>query len=207
MNIDVIKFTDKNLNKTYEKYKKFPILKMYILISNINPIIGNLTNLLCEETNTKDYLNYHTSLIVCIKFNNNYKYIKIEKLLFGINIKIINNINNINYLKSIKLKNQCISINELIFNLIKVKDSNYINNYNPFNDNCFTFINSLLRENNLCLPKNKLINEIYKKHLNIKLSSKKKLGFSIKFIILIINFLLKFKFIKIIIGLLGMILL
>jgi hypothetical protein len=103
------------------------------------------------------------------------------------------------YLRSVKLSKRKILLSQFLDNYIKEKGINSLDSYDSLNDNCFTFVNDIIKFNNLCIPKNNLIENLYKSYLNIKLDkNKRRLGLSVNTIMRIINFVFRYKLMRII---------
>ena len=101
-------------------------------------------------------------------------------------------------MKSVKLSKKRILFSEFLDNYIKEKGTNSLNSYDCINNNCFTFINDIIKFNNLSIPKNNLIETLYKRYLNIKLDkNKRRFGLSLNTIIKILNFILRYKVMRI----------
>ena len=171
---------------------------MYLTISYVNKNVVKFLEYICEERNINKVAKHHTSLILLMEKEGQIILLKIDKLLSGVVLREVNSLKNIIYLKSVKLSKRKILFSEFLENYIKEKGINYLHSYDV-NDNCFRFVNDILRFNNLCIPKNNLLENLYKLYLNIKLDkNKKKIGLSLKTIIRIINYVFTYKIVRII---------
>lgn len=192
-------FIDKKNNDIFSKYKNTKIKKIYLTISYIDKNLLKMLEYICEERNINKLVKHHTSLILLMEKDGQNIILKIDKLLSGVVLREVNSLNNIIYLKSVKLSKRKILFSDFLENYIKEKGINYLHSYDAVNDNCFTFINDILILNNLCIPKNNLIENLYKSYLNIKLDkNKRRFGLSIKTIMRIINFIFRYKIMRII---------
>jgi hypothetical protein len=191
-------FIDKKNNDIFSKYKNIKIKKIYLTISYIDKTLLKILEYICEERKINKLVRHHTSLILIMERKGQNIILKIDKLLSGVVLREVNSFKNIIYLKSVKLSKRKILFSEFLENYIKEKGINYLHSYDV-NDNCFIFVNDILRFNNLCIPKNNLIENLYKSHLNIKLDkNKRKFGLSINTIMRIINFVFRYKIVRII---------
>jgi hypothetical protein len=191
-------FIDKKNNDIFSKYKNIKIEKMYLTISYIDKNLLKILQYICEERNINKLVKHHTSLILFMKKEEQNIILKIDKLLSGVTLREVNSLNNIIYLKSVKLSKKRILFSEFLDNYIKEKGTNSLNSYDCINNNCFTFINDIIKFNNLSIPKNNLIETLYKRYLNIKLDkNKRRFGLSVNTIIKIINFILRYKVMRI----------
>ncbi len=192
-------FIDKKNNDIFSKYKNIKIKKMYLTISYINKNLGKILEYICEERNINKLLKHHTSLILLMEKEGQNIILKIDKLLSGVILREVNSLNNLIYLKSVKLSKRKILFSDFLENYTKEKDINSLDCYDPLYNNCFTFVNDILKFNNLCIPKNNLIENLYKRYLNIKLDkNKRRFGLSINTIMQIINFVFTYKIMRII---------
>jgi hypothetical protein len=192
-------FIDKKNNDIFSKYKNIKIKKMYLTISYINKNLGKILEYICEERNINKLLKHHTSLILLMEKEGQNIILKIDKLLSGVILREVNSLNNLIYLKSVKLSKRKILFSDFLENYTKEKDINSLYCYDPLYNNCFTFVNDILKFNNLCIPKNNLIENLYKRYLNIKLDkNKRRFGLSINTIMQIINFVFTYKIMRII---------
>lgn len=170
-------FIDKKNNDIFSKYKNIKIKKMYLTISYIDKNLLKILEYICEERNIKKLIKHHTSLILVMEKEGQ----------------------NIIYLKSVKLSKRKILFSHFLENYIKKKGIYSLHSYYSLDDNCFTFVNDILRFNNLCIPKNNLLENLYKSYLNIKLDkNKRRFGLSIKTMMRIINFVFRYKIMRII---------
>lgn len=112
---------------------------------------------ICEERNINKLAKHHSSLILLMEKDGQNIILKIDKLLTGVVLREVNSLNNIIYLKSVKLSKRKILFSHFIENYIKEKGINYLHSYNCVDDNCFIFINDIIKFNNLLIPKNNLI--------------------------------------------------
>ena len=191
-------FIDKKNNDIFSKYKNTKIKKMYLTISYIDKNLLKILEYICEERNIKKLIKHHTSLILLMEKEGKNIILKIDKLLSGVVLREVNSFKNIIYLKSVKLSKRKILFSEFLENYIKEKGINYLHSYDV-NDNCFIFVNDILRFNNLCIPKNNLIENLYKLYLNIKLDkNKKRFGLSLETIKRIFNYVFTYKIVRII---------
>ena len=192
-------FIDKKNNDIFSKYKNIKIKKMYLTISYINKNLLKILEYICEERNINKLVKHHTSLILLMEKEGQNIILKIDKLLSGFVLREVNSLNNIIYLKSVKLSKRKILFSHFLENYTKEKGINSLECYDPLYNNCFTFVNDILKFNNLCIPKNNLIENLYKTYLNIKLDkNKRRFGLSIKTIMRIINFIFRYKIMRII---------
>ena len=192
-------FIDKKNNDLFSKYKNIKIKKMYLTISYIDKNLLKVLEYICEERNINKLVKHHTSLILIMEKEGKNIILKIDKLLSGVVLREVNSLNNIIYLKSIKLSKRKILFCQFLDNYIKEKGINYLDSYDSLHDNCFTFVNDIIKFNNLSIPKNNLIQNLYKSYLNIKLDeNKRRFGLSIKTIMRIINFIFTYKIMRII---------
>ena len=133
---------DNIINEIYI-YRK-PIQKMI-------KIFLNMVSLNQIENNLKKY-NYDDifHLFLIVKCNNQYILIEKNEILnFGIiDIKIINNFDNVEYMK-INNYNNNITLNNLLNNTLKKIGSYNFFNYDSRNLNCQRFIIDILNSNNL----------------------------------------------------------
>lgn len=197
-------FTDKKNNDIFSKYNNIKIKKMYLTISYIDKNTIRILKCLSNEKDLIDkIIKYHTSLLIFLEKDGENIILKIEKIFAGVVISKVKNLNNIVYFKSIKLSKRKILLSNFINNLIKEKGNNILNSYNYVNDNCFTFVNDILKCNNLLLPRNNFIKNVYKFYLNIwienKNKNKKGYGFSIDTLVEILKHIMKCKIIRILI--------
>jgi len=191
-------FIDKKNNDIFSKYKNIKIEKMYLTISYIDKNLLKILQYICEERNINKIVKHHTSLILFMKKEEENIILKIDKVLSGVALREVNSLNNIIYLKSVKLSKKRILFSEFLDNYIKEKGTNSLNSYDCINNNCFTFINDIIKFNNLSIPKNNLIETLYKRYLNIKLDkNKRRFGLSLNTIIKILNFILRYKVMRI----------
>jgi hypothetical protein len=192
-------FVDKKNNDIFSKYKNIKIKKMYLIISYINKNLLKILEYISEERNINKLVKHHTSLILVVEKEGQNILLKIDKLLSGVILREVNSLNNIIYFKSVKLSKRKILFSDILDNYIKEKGINYLHSYDSLYDNCFTFINDILRFNNLCIPRDKLIENLFKSYLNIRLDkNKRRFGLSIKTIMRIINFVFRYKIMRII---------
>lgn len=192
-------FIDKKNNDIFSKYKNTKIKKMYLTISYIDKNLLKILEYICEERNINKLVKHHTSLILLMEKEGQIIILKIDKLLSGVVLREVNSLNNIIYLKSVKLSKRKILFSDFLENYTKEKGKNSLHSYDSLHDNCFTFVNDILKFNNLSIPKNNLIENLYKSYLNIKLDkNKKKFGLSINIIMRIINFIFTYKIMRII---------
>lgn len=197
-------FIDKKNNDIFSKYKNTKIKKMYLTISYIDKNLLKILEYICEERNINKLVKHHTSLILLMEKEGQIIILKIDKLLSGVVLREVNSLNNIIYLKSVKLSKRKILFSDFLENYTKEKGKNSLHSYDPLHDNCFTFVNDILKFNNLSIPKNNLIENLYKSYLNIKLDkNKKKFGLSINIIMRIINFIFTYKIMRIILMLIA----
>ena len=193
-------FIDKKNNDIFSKYKNIKIKKMYLTISYINKNLLKILEYICEERNINKLVKHHTSLILLMEKEGQNIILKIDKLLSGVVLREVNSLNNIIYLKSVKLSKRKILFSDFLENYTKEKGINSLDCYDPLYNNCFTFVNDILKFNNLCIPKNNLIENLYKTYLNIKLDkNKRRFGLSINTIMQIINFVFTYKIMRIIV--------
>ena len=193
-------FIDKKNNDIFSKYKNIKIKKMYLTISYINKNLLKILEYTCEERNINKLVKHHTSLILLMEKEGQNIILKIDKLLFGVVLREVNSLNNLIYLKSVKLSKRKILFSDFLENYTKEKGINYLDSYDPLYNNCFTFVNDILKFNNLCIPKNNLIENLYKRYLNIKLDkNKRRFGLSINTIMQIINYVFTYKIMRIIV--------
>jgi len=172
---------------------------MYLTISYIDKNLLKILEYICEERNIKKLIKHHTSLILLMEKEGKNIILKIDKLLSGVVLREVNSLNNIIYLKSVKLSKRKILFSHFLENYIKEKGIYSLQSYYSLDDNCFTFVNDILRFNNLCIPKNNLLKNLYKSYLNIKLDkNKRRFGLSIKTMMRIINFVFRYKIMRII---------
>ena len=191
-------FIDKKNNDIFSKYKNIKIKKMYLTISYIDKNLLKILEYICEERNINKVAKHHTSLILLMEKEGKNIILEIDKLTSGVVLREVNSLNNIIYLRSVKLSKRKILFSQFLENYIKEKGINYLHSYDV-NDNCFRFVNDILRFNNLCIPKNNLLENLYKSYLNIKLDkNKRRFGLSIKTIMKIINFIFRYKIMRII---------
>lgn len=192
-------FIDKKNNDIFSKYKNIKIKKMYLTISYIDKNLLKVLEYICEERNINKLVKHHTSLILVMEKEGQNIILKIDKLLSGVVLREVNSLNNIIYLRSVKLSKRKILLSQFLDNYIKKKGINYLDSYDSLHDNCFTFVNDIIKLNNLSIPKNNLIQNLYKSYLNIKLDeNKRRFGLSIKTIMRIINFIFTYKIMRII---------
>tara|TARA_Y100000389_G_scaffold106859_1_gene103834 strand:- start:24462 stop:25085 length:624 start_codon:yes stop_codon:yes gene_type:complete len=197
-------FIDKKNNDIFSKYKNTKIKKMYLIISYIDKNLLKILEYICEERNINKLVKHHTSLILVMEREGENILLKIDKLLSGVVLREVNSLNNIIYFKSVKLSKRKILFSQFLDNYIKEKSINSLHSYDPLDDNCFTFINDIIKLNNLSIPKNNLIQNLYKSYLNIKLDeNKRRFGLSIKTITRIINFIFTYKIMRIILMLIA----
>ena len=193
-------FIDKKNNDIFSKYKNIKIKKMYLTISYINKNLLKILEYTCEERNINKLVKHHTSLILLMEKEGQNIILKIDKLLFGVVLREVNSLNNLIYLKSVKLSKGKILFSDFLENYTKEKGINSLDSYDPLYNNCFTFVNDILKFNNLCTPKNNLIENLYKRYLNIKLDkNKRRFGLSINTIMQIINYVFTYKIMRIIV--------
>ena len=191
-------FIDKKNNDIFSKYKNIKIKKMYLTISYIDKNLLKILEYICEERNINKVAKHHTSLILLMEKEGKNIILEIDKLTSGVVLREVNSLNNIIYLRSVKLSKRKILFSQFLENYIKEKGINYLHSYDV-NDNCFRFVNDILRFNNLCIPKNNLLENLYKSYLNIKLDkNKRRFGLSIKTMMRIINFVFRYKIMRII---------
>lgn len=187
-------FIDKKNNDIFSKYKNTKIKKIYLTISYIDKSAQKVLECICEERNINKLLVYHTSLVLFVEKEKKNKILKIDKVISGVVLREVNTLNYIRYLKSVKLSKRKILLSHFIENYIKEKGINHLNRYHPVYDNCFMFVNDILKINNLLIPKNNLIENLYKSRLNIKLDkNKRRFRLSINTILGIINYLSLYK--------------
>ena len=193
-------FIDKKNNDIFSKYKNIKIKKMYLTISYINKNLLKILEYICEERNINKLVKHHTSLILLMEKEGQNIILKIDKLLSGVVLREVNSLNNLIYLKSVKLSKRKILFSDFLENYTKEKGINSLDCYDPLYNNCFTFVNDILKFNNLCIPKNNLIENLYKRYLNIKLDkNKRRFGLSINTIMQIINFVFTYNIMRIIV--------
>lgn len=192
-------FIDKKNNDIFSKYKNIKIKKMYLTITYIDKTLLKILEYICEEKNINKLVRHHTSLILLMEREGQNILLKIDKLISGVVLREVNSLNNIVYLRSVKLSKRKILFSQFLDNYIKENGINSLHSYDPVCDNCFTFVNDILIFNNLCIPKNNLIKNLYRSYLNIKLDkNKRKFGLSINTIMKIINFVFRYKIMRII---------
>ena len=193
-------FIDKKNNDIFSKYKNIKIKKMYLTISYIDKNLLKILEYICAERNINKLVKHHTSLILLMEKEGQNIILKIDKVLSGVVLREVHSLNNIIYFKSVKLSKRKILFSDFLENYTKEKGINSLDCYDPLYNNCFTFVNDILKFNNLCIPKNNLIENLYKRYLNIKLDkNKRRFGLSINTIVKIINFILKYKIMRIIV--------
>lgn len=192
-------FIDKKNNDIFSKYKNIKIKKMYLTITYIDKTLLKILEYICEERNINKVVKHHTSLILIMERKGQNIILKIDKLISGVVLREVNSLNNIVYLRSVKLSKRKILFSQFLDNYIKENGINSLHSYDPLLDNCFTFVNDILIFNNLCIPKNNLIKNLYRSYLNIKLDkNKRRFGLSINTIMKIINFVFRYKIMRII---------
>ena len=197
-------FIDKKNNDIFSKYKNIKIKKMYLTISYIDKTLLKILEYISEERNINKLVKHHTSLILIMEKEGQNIILKIDKLISGVVLREVNSLNNIVYLRSIKLLKKKILFSDFLDNYIKEKGINFLHSYDSLHDNCFTFVNDIIKFNNLLIPKNHLIENLYKSHLNIKLDkNKRRFGLSINSIMRIINFIFRYKIMRIILMLIA----
>ena len=197
-------FIDKKNNDIFSKYKNIKIKKMYLTISYIDKTLLKILEYICEERNINKLVRYHTSLILIMEKEGQNIILKIDKLISGVVLREVNSLNNIVYLRSIKLLKKKILFSDFLDNYIKEKGINFLHSYDSLHDNCFTFVNDIIKLNNLCIPKNNLIENLYKSYLNIKLDkNKRRFGLSINSIMRIVNYIFRYKIMRIILMLIA----
>ena len=197
-------FIDKKNNDIFSKYKNIKIKKMYLTISYIDKTLLKILEYICEERNINKLVKHHTSLILIMEKEGQNIILKIDKLISGVVLREVNSLNNIVYLRSIKLLKKKILFSDFLDNYIKEKGINFLHSYDSLHDNCFTFVNDIIKFNNLLIPKNHLIENLYKSYLNIKLDkNKRRFGLSINSIMRIINFIFRYKIMRIILMLIA----
>ena len=197
-------FIDKKNNDIFSKYKNIKIKKMYLTISYIDKTLLKILEYISEERNINKLVKHHTSIIIVMEKDGKNRILKIEKILSGVVLREVNSLNNILYLKSVKLSKRKILVSQFLDNYIKEKGESYLYNYDSLHDNCFTFVNDIIKFNNLLIPKNHLIENLYKSYLNIKLDkNKRRFGLSINTIMRIVNFIFRYKIMRIILTLIA----
>lgn len=197
-------FIDKKNNDIFSKYKNIKIKKMYLTISYIDKTLLKILEYISEERNINKLVKHHTSIIIVMEKDGKNRILKIEKILSGVVLREVNSLNNILYLKSVKLSKRKILVSQFLDNYIKENGINSLHSYDPACDNCFTFVNDIIKFNNLLIPKNHLIKNLYKSYLNIKLDkSKRRFGLSINTIMRIVNFIFRYKIMRIILMLIA----
>lgn len=194
-------FIDKKNNDIFSKYKNIKIKKMYLTISYIDKNLLKILEYICEERNIKKLIKHHTSLILLMEKEGQNIILKIDKLLSGVVLREVNSLNNIIYLKSVKLSKRKILFSHFLENYIKEKGIYSLHSYYSLDDNCFTFVNDILKCNNLLLPRNNFVKNVYKFYLNIWIENKNKkgYGFSTDTLLKITNHIMKYKIIRILI--------
>ena len=197
-------FIDKKNNDIFSKYKNIKIKKMYLTISYIDKTLLKILEYISEERNINKLVKHHTSLILIMEKEGQNIILKIDKLISGVVLREVNSLNNIVYLRSIKLLKKKILFSDFLDNYIKEKGINFLHSYDSLHDNCFTFVNDIIKLNNLCIPKNNLIENLYKSYLNIKLDkNKRRFGLSINSIMRIVNYIFRYKIMRIILMLIA----
>ena len=197
-------FIDKKNNDIFSKYKNIKIKKIYLTISYIDKTLLKILEYISEERNINKLVKHHTSLILIMEKEGQNIILKIDKLISGVVLREVNSLNNIVYLRSIKLLKKKILFSDFLDNYIKEKGINFLHSYDSLHDNCFTFVNDIIKFNNLLIPKNHLIENLYKSYLNIKLDkNKRRFGLSINSIMRIINFIFRYKIMRIILMLIA----
>lgn len=197
-------FIDKKNNDIFSKYKNIKIKKMYLTISYIDKNLLKILEYISEERNINKLVRHHTSLILLMEKEGQNVILKIDKLLTGVVLREVNSLNNILYFKSVKLSKRKILFSDFLDNYIKEKGINHLHSYDSLHDNCFTFVNDIIKFNNLSIPKNKLIENLYKSYLNIKLDkNKRRFGLSINIITRIVYFVFRYKIMRILLMLIA----
>ena len=195
-------FIDKNNNDIFSKYENIKIKKIYLTISYIDKNVIRILKCLSNEKDVIDkIIKYHTSLLIFLQKDGENIILKMEKILAGVVLSKVKSLNNMVYFKSIKLSKRKILLSKFINNFIKEKGKNILNSYNYVTDNCFTFVNDILKCNNLLLPRNNFVKNVYKFYLNIWIENKNKkgYGFSTDTLLKITNHIMKYKIIRILI--------
>ena len=118
-------FIDKKNNDIFSKYKNTKIKKIYLTISYIDKNLLKMLEYICEERNINKLVKHHSSLILLMEKDGQNIILKIDKLLSGVVLREVNSLNNIIYLKSIKLSKRKILFSYFIENYIKEKGINY----------------------------------------------------------------------------------